>query len=130
MFQMAMDVILKGLCNVQAFIDDLLIWEEDDERLLMRVREVLARLEQYNVKINVEKCEWFVPKVKYLGHILSENGVAPNPEKVQAIMKAPIPTSVTQLKAYLVHDSWHDNVLQQVCSKSGKVFNSITQIVG
>ncbi|XP_055633430.1 uncharacterized protein K02A2.6-like [Toxorhynchites rutilus septentrionalis] len=100
-FQSVMDRILQGISNVQTYIDDILIWAESDEELLDIIKIVLGRLAKYNVKINAEKCEWFVSQVKYLGHILSEAGVSPNPEKVKAIMAVPEPKSKTQLKAFL-----------------------------
>lgn len=100
-FQSVMDKILQGIPNVQAYIDDILIWAETDEELMKTIKLVLQRLEKHNVKINAEKCKWFVSHVKYLGHILSEAGVSPNPEKVRAITAVSEPKSKTQLKAFL-----------------------------
>lgn len=100
-FQSVMDRILKGLVNVQAYIDDVLIWAKNDDELKERLLLVLDRLLEYNVKVNTEKCCWFVEKVRYLGHEISEAGIAPNPDKVKAIVDAPIPENTTQLKAFL-----------------------------
>lgn len=100
-FQSVMDKILQGIPNVQAYIDDILIWAKTDEELLASIKVVLNRLKEHNVKINAEKCKWFVSHVKYLGHILSEAGVSPNPEKVRAITAVPEPKSKTQLKTFL-----------------------------
>ncbi|XP_053685726.1 uncharacterized protein LOC128735256 [Sabethes cyaneus] len=100
-FQSVMDKILLGIKNVQAYIDDILIWAESDDELLNKIKIVLGRLKIYNVKVNAEKCEWFVSQVKYLGHILSEAGVLPNPEKVKATTAVPEPKSKTQLKSFL-----------------------------
>jgi len=63
--------------------------------------EVIKRLSKYNVKLNLDKCQWFVDQVNYLGHVVSKKGIAPNDEKVRAIVKAPAPTNVSQLKALL-----------------------------
>lgn len=58
-------------------------------------------LEDHNVQINVEKSEFLVQSVKYLGHVGSCHGISPNSDKTKAIIEAPIPENVNQLKAYL-----------------------------
>ncbi|XP_058826773.1 uncharacterized protein LOC131686795 [Topomyia yanbarensis] len=100
-FQSVMDSILRDIAKVQTYIDDILIWADSDDELLDKIKIVLGRLMHHNVKINAEKCEWFVSQVKYLGHILSEAGVSPNPEKVNAITAVSVPKSKTQLKSFL-----------------------------
>lgn len=60
----------------------------------------INRFKEYGFRIKIEKCSFFKESVKYLGHIISEEGLRPNPEKVQAIVEAPIPKDITQLKSY------------------------------
>lgn len=100
-FQSVMDQILEGLRNVQVYIDDILIWGADLRELNDTLGRVLERLSYYNVKLNLDKCQWFVDEVTYLGHIVSARGIAPNQEKVKAIVKAPVPQNIAQLKALL-----------------------------
>lgn len=100
-FQSVIDKILEGLRQAQAYIDDILIWGKSLRDLYARILEVLARLAEFNVKLNLGKCQWFVDKVTYLGHIVSAEGIAPNNEKVRAIVNAPVPQNVSQLKALL-----------------------------
>ena len=100
-FQSVMDQILTGLENVQVYIDDILIWAKDERELLERIENVLDRLLKFNVKVNWDKCQWFVSKVLYLGHELSEKGISANKEKVRAVVEAPEPQNVAQLKAFL-----------------------------
>ena len=100
-FQSAMDRILENLENVQAYIDDVLIWQETPEKLYKSMKKVLERLRQYNVKVNLEKCQWMVKEVKYLGHILTREGIKPNTDKIKAIIEAPEPQNVTQLKSFI-----------------------------
>lgn len=100
-FQSVMDRILENIDDVQVYIDDILIWANDDLELLGKVKTVLDRLVEHNVKVNLSKCQWFVDKVTYLGHEISSAGIAPNMEKVEAITKSPEPRNVTQLKAFI-----------------------------
>jgi hypothetical protein len=96
-----MDQILQGLKNVQAYIDDVLIWGKTPSELYEAVKDVLDRLKEYKVKVNLEKCQFMVQEVKYLGHILSSEGIKPNEEKIKAIVQAPPPQNVSQLRAFL-----------------------------
>ena len=100
-FQSVMDNILKGLGNVQTYIDDILIWSNTVNELNTHLKLVIERLAKFNVKLNLSKCQWFVQEVKYLGHELSASGISPNQEKVRAIAQAPAPKNVTQLKAFI-----------------------------
>lgn len=100
-FQSIMDQILVALEKVRSFIDDIIIGGKTIEECKSRLLEVLARLDKYNVRINLSKCKFFQTKVEYLGHVLEGNNIYPNPEKVRAIIEAPIPKNVQQLQSYL-----------------------------
>ena len=90
-FQKRMNQLLGDLPGVETDIDDILVWgtsqEEHDERL----EAVLKRCEQINLTLNKEKCQFRVPEVTYIGHILNAKGVQPDPEKVRAIQDMPPP---------------------------------------
>lgn len=100
-FQSIMDRILLGVAGVKCFIDDIIIGGKDREECKNRLFEVLHRLNEHNVRINLEKCKLLESSVKYLGHIIENNEIRPNREKVQAILDAPAPKDVSQLQSYL-----------------------------
>lgn len=62
---------------------------------------VLERLNEHHVQINIEKCEFLQSSVRYLGHILQNGQIMPNPEKVRAITDTEPPTNVETLQSYL-----------------------------
>ncbi|XP_067947099.1 uncharacterized protein [Watersipora subatra] len=66
-----------------------------------RLAEVLERLRQAGLKLKPSKCSLFQTQVKYLGHIVSDTGVATDPEKIQAISEWAAPQDVTQLRSFL-----------------------------
>lgn len=99
-FQSVMDEALKGLPLVVCFIDDVLIGGCTLKECMENVIATFKRFSEYNIRIKMEKCKFFEPSVKYLGHIISE-GIKPNPYKVKAIVEAPRPNDITQLKSYL-----------------------------
>lgn len=88
-FQSMMDQIIQGLLWVICFIDDLLIGGKSLEECIENVQRCLKRLDEYNVKVKWEKCNFFKKSVTYLGHEISEEGIRPNPEKVKALVEAP-----------------------------------------
>ena len=78
-------------------IDDVLIsgrsWQEHDEQL----RSVLERMQEAGVTLN-EKCVFLVDTIKFLGHIISQEGISVDPAKVEAITNLPRPTNVEELQ--------------------------------
>ena len=91
-FQKRMSQSLGDLQGVETDIDDMLVWgtnQEEHDKCLMAV---LNRCEKINLTLNRDKCQFSVPKVSYIGHILSADGVQPDPEKVRAIQEMPPPT--------------------------------------
>lgn len=100
-FQALIDRALKGIKGVFAYIDDIILGGNSIEELMEKLDQVLERLSQFNIKVNFEKCSWFVTEVLFLGHKISKQGIMPNPEKIKAIVEAPSPKNVTQLKSFV-----------------------------
>ena len=98
-FQRTMSEILDGLEGTICHMDDILIFgttaKEHDER----VRAVLRRLQKAGITLN-SKCEFSKKKIKFLGHLVSEEGVEVDPEKVEAIRKFPAPKNITELQRF------------------------------
>lgn len=90
-----------NLLQVIVYLDDLIVFgrslEEHEERLI----KVLDRLGEAGLKISLDKCQFCQPKVKYLGHIVSADGVSPDPAKVEAVTTWPQPTDLKTLKSFL-----------------------------
>ena len=68
---------------------------------MLRIREVLSRLLHANLKLNPEKCQFFKKSVTFLGHIISDQGVSTDPEKIQAITQWLTLTSPEELRSFL-----------------------------
>ncbi|KHJ86189.1 integrase core domain protein [Oesophagostomum dentatum] len=101
-FQRIMDNFKKYLrAKVFIYIDDLIITSETPEDHLDDIDEVLTKIEQIGMKLKASKCEFAREKIKFLGFILSKDGIQPDPEKTLAIDKYPTPTNVTEIKAFL-----------------------------
>jgi len=81
--------VLHKICLV--YLDDMIIFSKTFTGMLENLREILLRLKEANLKINLEKCSLFSRKVRYLGHIISEKEITTDLEKTFAIESWPIP---------------------------------------
>jgi hypothetical protein len=86
---------------VQIFIDDLIIFSDTREEHEERLMRVLVHLKEYGLKLSPEKCRFFQSSVRYLGHIVSQNGVETDPEKVKALKTWPKPKNLKELRSFL-----------------------------
>lgn len=100
-FQQEMDTILKGIENVHCYLDDIIIGGKDTKHCRQILFAVLKRLNEFRVRINLTKCRFLVGSVTYLGHILSQGEIRPNPDKVKAVTQARQPNNVKELKSFL-----------------------------
>jgi hypothetical protein len=71
---------------VVVFIDDILIYSENEEEHAEHLRVVLSRLREHQLYTKFSKCEFWLKKVPFLGHVLSGDGISVDPTKVQEVM--------------------------------------------
>ncbi|XP_050521685.1 uncharacterized protein K02A2.6-like [Daktulosphaira vitifoliae] len=100
-FQSVMDQVLFKVENVFCYLDDILIGAIDKDMCKKKLDEVLTRLNEFNIRINLKKCKFFESSVNYLGHTIDEMGIRPMKQKLEAIKEAREPTNLNELKAYL-----------------------------
>ena len=107
-FQALMCNVVSGLTpNIWCFLDDILICSESLIEHEKHLNLVLERLEKHNLSIRIDKCEFFKPSVKYLGFKVGNEGIAPLPEKIQAIQDFPRPQDLFQLRSFLGLTSYY-----------------------
>ncbi len=87
--------------HVIVFLDDILIYSRTLEEHRKHVRQVLLLLRQHKLYAKKSKCEFFKSKVSFLGHIVSENGIEMDPEKIKAIIDWPAPTNIQEVRSFL-----------------------------
>ena len=84
-----------------AFIDDILVYSENVEDHEEHLRVVLTRLREHKLYAKFSKCEFWLKKVPFLGHVLSEDGILVDSGKVQEVMDWKAPTSVHEVRSFL-----------------------------
>jgi len=82
---------------VVVFIDDILVYSENEQDHAKYLRVVLTRLREHQLYAKFSKCEFWLKKVPFLGHILSEERIAMDPSMVQEVMDWKAPTSVSEV---------------------------------
>ena len=100
-FQRRMQQILEGLPGVVCLIDDILIFGKDQEEHNSRLAAVLKRLEENNVTLNSEKCEFNKASIGFVGHLINSEGIRADPAKTSAISQMPAPQSLTELRRFM-----------------------------
>jgi hypothetical protein len=100
-FNFAMSKVLGDLpfCNV--YMDDICIGGVNNEEMIKHLKIVMSRLHKFNLKIQLSKTKFFVTEFKCLGVIYSKHGKKIDPEKIAAIEKIPLPTSLKTLQSFL-----------------------------
>ena len=100
-FQRVMENLLRKILGVVVYIDNVLITGSDEKSYLAALEEVLKRIEEEGLRLNVNKCLFMASQVTFLGYKIDAKGLHPLPDKVRAVENAPSPKNTTELKAYL-----------------------------
>uniref|UniRef100_A0A914VEK8 RNA-directed DNA polymerase n=1 Tax=Plectus sambesii TaxID=2011161 RepID=A0A914VEK8_9BILA len=102
-FERLMETVLAGLQwnFVFLYLDDILIASPDDKSHIQHIRMVLERLKQANLRAKPSKCAFGKSQTEYLGHIISAEGIKPDPAKTAMIANLATPRNLKKLQAFL-----------------------------
>lgn len=95
------------------YLDDIVVFSPSFDTHLQRLEMVLGRLQEYNLKLKLEKCYFFQSEVRYLGHIISPQGVATDPDKIRAVAEWRRPGTVKELRSFLGFASYYRRFVDQ-----------------
>lgn len=108
-FQRLMDAILAGLkwtcCLV--YLDDIIIYSESFEDHLKHLSMVFQRLQEAGLNLKASKCHFAKSYINYLGHVVSDQGISPDPKKVEAVKDFPKPKSLREVRSFLGLTSYY-----------------------
>jgi hypothetical protein len=83
------------------YIDDCVIWGNDEDSFLRNLRNVLRRFKERGILVKLKKCSFGVSKISYLGHVISSAGVTFSENRKEALMNLKTPATVTELRTFL-----------------------------
>ena len=118
-FQQLMQKVLSDLKTddgrdfVEVYIDDVLIFSETLAEHLQHIRLVLERLKKAGLKLKSAKCHFLRESVEYLGHLITPQGLKPNPKQAKAVVEFPVPESVTNVRQFLGLTSYYRRFIAQ-----------------
>ena len=103
-YQRRLHMVLDGLDGVEVIADDILVYgvgENENEARVdhdRKLLELMERIRKKGVKINKEKMKLHLTEIKYMGHVLTTEGVKPDPAKVQGLKDMPEPRDTSEVK--------------------------------
>ena len=100
-FQRRVSEILSGLDGFVGLVDDILVYGATQEEHDSRLRAVLQRIRAAGLTLNKEKCEFSKRQIRFLGQLIDETGVKPDPDKLRAIEEMKPPSTVSEVRRFL-----------------------------
>ena len=102
-FQRLMDHTLTGLQGTEMFVylDDIVLYASSLTEHLIKFKKLANRLREANLKLQPTKCKFLRKEVAYLGHVITEEGVKPDQNKIQAVQNYPAPRTPKGIKEFL-----------------------------
>ena len=102
-FQRMTDLLLSGMVGVDClvYIDDIIIMSSDFDEHMATLQSILERLETANLKVRLSKCHFCLPKISYLGHVVSAEGIQTSDRTVKAILAIEPPKTTPQAQSFM-----------------------------
>jgi transposase InsO family protein len=126
-YQRLMEKCLSGLQPQQClvYLDDIVIHSKTMEENLDRLELVFQRLEQAGLKLRPDKCQFLKRKVRYLGYVISEEGIHTDPAKTDCLRDWPIPRNVKEVRRFLGFSGYYRKFLKDY----GKIARPLTNLL-
>ena len=100
-FQRLINEVLTDCTFAVGYLDDIIIFSKTEEEHLQHLEEIFECLRNAGLKLKLQKCSFFKKHIEYLGHLISDEGIQPLPEKLESISKMPTPQNAKQVKQSL-----------------------------
>lgn len=102
-FQRLMDELQRGLGEdfSQVYMDDLIVFSKSEDDHVQHLRAVFDRIREFGLKLSHEKSKFGLREIRFLGHVVSRDGVRPDRDRVKAIQEAPLPKNARGIRRFL-----------------------------
>nr|GEU43798.1 putative reverse transcriptase domain-containing protein [Tanacetum cinerariifolium] len=111
---------------VIVFIDDILIYSKDEKEHEEHLRQILKLLKKEELYTKFSKCEFWIPKVKFLGHVIDSQGIHADPAKIESVKDWESPKSPIQVRQFLGLVGYYRRFIEGF-SKIAKPMTKLTQ---
>ena len=116
--------------SVLLYLDDIIVFSSTVRQHLERLEEVFSRLDQQGLKAKLSKCHFFQKQVKYLGHVVSEQGVATDPEKLAAVREWRRPSHLAELRSFLGFASYYRRFVKGFAKVAAPLHHLVARLTG
>lgn len=118
-FQRLMEFVLKDQKgkNCFVYIDDIVVYSTSEQEHLNHLREVLQCLHKAGLTLNLQKCNLMQKSLKFLGHVLSVEGIKTDEDKVKAVNDFPVPKSLKEVQRFLGMAGWYQRFIPKFSEK-------------
>jgi hypothetical protein len=111
---------------VIVFIDDILVYSKSEEEHAQHLRMVLQKLREHQLYAKLSKCDFWLDKVHFLGHVVTKDGISVDPKKIEAVENWPRPTNVHEIRSFLGMAGYYRRFVQDF-SKIAAPLTRLTQ---
>ena len=126
-FQCIMDNLLQGLSGVCTYLDDILVTGKTHDEHINNLTAVLTHLRKAGMRLKKEKCQFSLTNIEYLGHAISSKGLEQTTSKVIAIVEAPAPRDVSELKSLLGLVNYYGKFLPDLATTLAPLYRLLRQ---
>lgn len=129
-FQRLMDIVLAGLkwqsCLV--YIDDIVIYSPTFNQHLIDLKNVLQALRDANLTLKLSKCCFCRKEMKYLGHVITQEGIKPDPNLTKAVSNFPQPKTIKDVQSFLGLSGYYRRFIQNYAKIAEPLFKQLRQL--
>ena len=94
------------------YLDDIVVYSKNVDEHLHHLQLIFNRLREHKLYAKLEKCQFMQKQIKFLGHLVSADGIRVNPDKVKAIVDWPTPTTVKDIRSFLGISGYYRKFIQ------------------
>ncbi|KAK5913555.1 hypothetical protein CgunFtcFv8_008078 [Champsocephalus gunnari] len=130
-FQRRMERIFgdQSLQSVLLYLDDVIVFSTSIEQHLQQLEMVLSRFQMKGLKAKMSKCHFFQKEVQYLGHRVSSEGVATDPDKISAVENWRVPRDVTEVRSFLGFCSYYRRFVKGFAQLAAPLHQLVANVI-
>lgn len=106
---------------VFVYLDDIVVATDDFEQHLKFLEQIADRLSNAGLSVNIDKSQFFVEKLHYLGHVIDKNGIHTDQAKVECIVEYPAPKSVKEVRRFIGFSGWYRRFIYDFATVSAPI---------
>lgn len=128
-FQRMMNTILAKYLNscVQVYLDDIFIYSKSYQQHALDIKNVLTTLRENSLIAKKSKCAFFYKELRFLGHVIAENGIKTDPDKIDKVKNWPIPTTIKEAQMFLGLTSYYRRFIKNHSKIAIPIYKFITK---